>query len=59
MVRRGHGHGCGHRKFQNTLSHLHNTYFSYLTLLLQQYSLPNPVIDPFIALSIYKCRGEG
>ena len=42
---------CGHGQFQNTHLHLHNTYFSYLILFLQQYSLPNSGVDlyPFIS----------
>ena len=49
MVGRGYGHGRGYEQFQCIHLHLHNTYFSYLTLLLQQNSLPNRVVDPFIA----------
>ena len=33
------------RRIENTLLHLHNTYFSYLTWFLQQYSFPNPGVD--------------
>ena len=43
MVGCGHRHGLGHGQFQNTHLQLHNT---YLTLLLQQHLLPNPVVDP-------------
>ena len=46
MVGRGHRH----RHFQKALLHLYNSYFSYLTLFLQQSSLPDPGIDLFIAL---------
>ena len=34
----------------NTLLHLQNSYFSYLTLFLLQHSLPDPDVDLVIAL---------
>ena len=53
----GYGQMLTRTRTQNTLVHLHNTYFSYLSLFfLQQYSLPNPGVN---LLSFYRCRGEG
>ena len=36
--------------FKKHFLHLCNSYFSYLTLFLQQSSLRDPGVDPFIAL---------
>ena len=49
MVRHAHGLGHGHDHRQYTL-HLHNTNFSYLTLLLQQHSLPYSGVNNVIVL---------
>ena len=38
------------QKFSKGLLHLYNSYFSYLTLYLQQSSPPDPGVDLFIAL---------
>ena len=53
----GHGRGRGHGHFQKALLHLcsicfyiYVSYFSYLMLYLQQPSLRDPGVDPFIVL---------
>ena len=51
-IGRGHRHGGHrHRHFQKALLHLYNSYFSYLTLFLQQPSLPDPgAHHPFMSV---------
>ena len=48
-------HGQGHGQFQNTLLHLHNTYFRCCYSCCLQYSLPHPIL--LLLLAIYKHRG--
>ena len=40
---------CRHGHFQKAFLHLYNSYFSYLTLFVQQHSLPDPGVDLVIA----------